>query len=220
MKLKIIERIKAKFTGVNLSKARLDEIAAKLEGKISEESEIDSKLDDLNEMFPFADIAKQDDRLRDLEAKVKKPATKPNEPKNEPEPAHSPTDDEPEYVKTLMATVKALSDQVSAINQGKLVTDRRTQLTAALKGADEVYRNKALKNFDRMTFADDEAFNTYLTEEQEDFKAFNQSQIDAGLGKDKPRVAFGSATLKDDEISPMMKQHLENQKAEQEKAAK
>ncbi len=216
MKLKIIERIKAKFVGVNLSKTRLDEIAAKLEGKITEESEIDGKLDDLNELFPFADIAKQDDRLRDLEAKLKKPAQQQQQQQQE----EVQTDDTPVYVKTLTDSIKALSEGLNGLRLEKMVNDRRTQLATVLKDADETYRNKALKSFDRMTFADDEAFNAYLTEEQEDFKTFNQAQIDAGLGKDKPRVAFGSPTLKDDEVSPAVKQHLENQKVAQEKATK
>ena len=71
MKEKIIASIKAKFPAVNLSKARLDAIAAILEKKVTDESEIDAKLDEFNEYNPLADIAKQDDAMRNMQNKLK-----------------------------------------------------------------------------------------------------------------------------------------------------
>ena len=71
MKEKIIASIKAKFPAVNLSKARLDAIAAILEKKVTDENEIDAKLDEFNDYNPFADIAKQDDAMRNMQNKLK-----------------------------------------------------------------------------------------------------------------------------------------------------
>src|SRR5690606_18531648 len=96
----IIARIKAKFPNANLSKARLDKIGTQLDSKFETQEELDEKLDELDGFNPFADIAKDDDRLRTLEAKVKKEEKpKPETPKEEEE---EEDDDTPKWAKTLV----------------------------------------------------------------------------------------------------------------------
>jgi hypothetical protein len=62
MKEKIIAAIKAKFPNVNLSKKRLEAIAAKIEAKvIDDETKIDAAITTYDEYNPLVDIAKHDD---------------------------------------------------------------------------------------------------------------------------------------------------------------
>jgi hypothetical protein len=52
-------QLKAKYSGLNLSQKRIDEISARLHKKnpdLTEEANHDTRLDDLNELMPFADI--------------------------------------------------------------------------------------------------------------------------------------------------------------------
>ena len=112
MKEKILAAIKAKFPNVNLSKKRLDAIAAKIEAKITDENEIDAKLDEYNDYNPLADLAKEDDRVRNLEAKAKaaQPAPKDDTPADEPDPLADPAT--PEWAKSLIKQNQELAKKV------------------------------------------------------------------------------------------------------------
>ncbi|HEY1024049.1 MAG TPA: hypothetical protein VGE26_02705 [Sphingobacteriaceae bacterium] len=187
-------RYKAKFPKANLSAAKLDAIIARVDAKTEtdDETAIDAALDAINEYTPFEEMAREEDRLRDLESKVKKPKTAdPKAP--EPDPAPAPAD-MPEWAKGLVSGIQTLTSELTAIKSEKATTTRREQLAEKLKDAPESYRNKILKDFGRMKFDTDESFNEYLTESEEDFKAFEQEQSNLGLGKDKPFGGGGGNT--------------------------
>lgn len=179
---KFKERFKAKFPKVNLTATRLDSILDKLDAKTDNEDDIDSQLDALNELMPFADIAKQDDRIRDLEAKTKTP----KKPEATPENKDDESGDENPLVKSLMEKLNGIEQQLSAINGEKITGSRKEKLSEKLKDAPESYKNKILKDFGRMKFESDEEFEEYLTESENDLAAFVQEQSNSGLGKDRP----------------------------------
>ena len=210
----------SKFGGVQLSDARVEQLAKRLEGLVETEEELETRLTALDEAIPFADIAKEDDRIRSLEAaaKAKKPvARKPVEREEEEEES----DEEiPAWAKALIDGNKALQDTVQALKGEKVVSDRRSAILAKLKGADEAYANKVVRDFGRMSFADDEAFEEYLGDVEKDFTEHAQSQAESKLGNDAPYLGSGGGTLKDDEVSPVMKQLVEQRKAEAEAKAK
>lgn len=121
MKNKIIDAIKRLFPGVNLSKNRLDAIAAKLENKVTEEN-LDEKLTEYNDLMDLTQIAKDDDRLRTAESKVPKTTTTtPKEPAAEPE--------ETDPMKIMLNELKALREDVSNMKA------KETQQTLAQKFA-------------------------------------------------------------------------------------
>jgi hypothetical protein len=73
-------KAKAKALGVNLSAKRIDAYADRLHKKnpdVKEETEHDTLIDELDELVSFSEIAKQDDQVRALEAKVKAQPAKP-----------------------------------------------------------------------------------------------------------------------------------------------
>jgi hypothetical protein len=210
-KEQIKARFKAKYPTVNLSAKRLESIVDKLDVKTESEDEIDGKLDDLNDVVPFDDIAKQDDRIRDLEKKGKTtpPATPPVTPEGKTDDDAEPV---PGWAKGLQETIQNLSGELSAIKTEKIITSRSQLVADKLKDAPESYRTKALKDFTRMKFESDDEFTEYLTETETDYQAFVQEQSDAGLGVDAPKKAFGKTTG-EKEVSPDMKQYLAESKA-------
>lgn len=134
MKDKIIARLADKFPGVNLSKTRKDAIADKLAPKITDETEIDAKLDELNEIFSFADMAKQDDKIRTIEAKEKK---KPEQQEQKKPEEEKPTEDEaPAWAKSLIQEVQ----QLKAEKQQQSI---REQAKAKLKDVPEIIWKRA-----------------------------------------------------------------------------
>ena len=73
-KLKVIARLKALFPKANLSQKRLDALADKLAIKPADDADdaaIDAVIKDFDSILSIEDIAREDDRLRTLEAKQK-----------------------------------------------------------------------------------------------------------------------------------------------------
>lgn len=207
LKKEIAERLRSKFAGVNLSKARIDAICAKIDAKVTTEDEIDAKLDDLNEILPFAEIAQVDDYQRTKEAKEKKAKEDAQKKEgDEKTPPTPPTDDVPSWALELIAQSKSLSTEVANLRGEKTITSRKDALSKILKEAPEAYRNKAIRDLERMNFENDELFNEYLSETETGFSEFNQSILDSGLGKDKPFGASGSGKKEasDDEINAIL----------------
>lgn len=199
----IEERFKAKFANVNLTKTRLKSITDKLDLKIESEDEIDAKLDELNEIIPFAELAKQDDRLRDLEAKSrggKTPEQIAAEKKAAEEAAGGGAPEGETATEKLLREIlegqKAMAERVNAIEGEKTIASRRSQLETKLKDAPESYKKTVLKNFDRMKFDTDEDFNSFVEETEADVTEVIQEQSNAGLGKDKPARSGGGLDKK------------------------
>ncbi|MGG5506704.1 MULTISPECIES: hypothetical protein [unclassified Myroides] len=118
---KIKERLKVLFPKANLSQKRLDEISARLAKKPEDDAEddaIDQVINDANDLMDFAAIAKEDDRIRTLEAKSKAPET--TDPKKEEKKEEG--DDAP-------AWAKALIQKVEAIEKGEVVKSKQSTVT-------------------------------------------------------------------------------------------
>lgn len=131
---KIAGRLKALFPKANLSTKRIDAITAKLESKVSDDADdaaIDEIVNQANDFMDFESLAKEDDRVRTLEANQKKGEDGGDPPKddlkNDP-----PKDDTPEWAKTLLS-------KVDALEKGK-ITDSKANTVADLFSKSEILK--------------------------------------------------------------------------------
>jgi hypothetical protein len=177
MKEKIISQLKAKFPGVNLSQSRMDAIADKLTPKITEESQIDARLDDLNEIHPFSEIAKYDDWVRSKEARTKAKPAEQKQPTTEEE-GKPKEDDTPAWAKALMEEVKTLKTE-------KQQQTIQAKLNEKLKGVPPVFFKGRIPD-------SEDKIETVAAEILADYTAFQQDSINAGLEGGK-RPATGGA---------------------------
>jgi hypothetical protein len=195
---KIKAQLKAKLQtlGVkNLSQARIDAIADKLSSKITEESQIDEKLDELNDIMPFADIARNDDRLRTLEAKDKKPQA---QPKNEP------TDDDP--MKVLLQQMQQLTEKVSSFEKEKTQTALQRKLQE--KMAEKKIPSILLKG---RTVESEDQLDQVLSEIEADHTAYKQELVNQGFSQTS--APTGSSVVKsNDKIDADIKAVFEKSK--------
>lgn len=188
IKAKIKALLQTKFGGMQLSQSRVDALSERLEGKVTSEEALEEKLTAIDEITPFAEMRSEDDRARSLQAeldKLKKPETDP-EPKPEPAPNETP-----EWAKALIEGNKTLADKLAILEGNKVVTDRRSAILAKLKDADEAYSSKVIRDFGRMSFQDDAAFEEYLGEVEADFATHIQAQAESKLGADVPFKSVG-----------------------------
>ncbi|MDO6389005.1 hypothetical protein Q4E40_02615 [Pontibacter sp. BT731] len=163
---RIKERLRSNFSGVNLSKQRLDELAARLSQKPADDADdaaIDQVLSNANDFMPFADIAREDDRVRTLLANQKAP-----EPQPQPTPQPK-TDDTPEWAKALMQEVNSLKAE-------KTKSTIQQQLKEKLKDVPETF-------YSRIALPESaDELDTFAESIKTDYTALKQELINANAG--------------------------------------
>lgn len=197
MKEKIIAQLKAYLLtlGVkNLSTERMNATADRLIKKFPDlkEEDIDSKLSDLNDLNPFDEIARQDDRVRTLEAKAKETPKPPTDPANPG--ADSKKDDPPKPADEVPAWAKDLVNKINKLDADKEQEEIQKEFQKRMDG---------LKTKIPSTFykgrkpAKKEDIETLATEIETDFLAFEQERNDGVLGSTtKPAGAAGASKNK------------------------
>lgn len=176
MKPNYLARYKAKFSAVNLSKERMDFIEARLDEKNpTDDTSIDAELDALNRAFPFEEIAKTDDKLRNLEAKSKKAAPPKDKDKND-EPA-DPVDPLKGEDKTdpVLKLLQEMKQEISTLKGEKIA---ETYTNRAKKDLEEVphviYKGRPIPT-------EEDKYQAFVAEVKADHASFVQEQTDKGF---------------------------------------
>lgn len=221
LKAKIISKLKAKATelGANLSNVRINGLADKLDGLITNEDDIDGEIDKLDQIFSFKDLAALDDAKRNADKKTAEDEDKDKNPEKkdpvDPEKKDEPEkkDDVPSWASALIESNKALQTEIASIKAGSTTQSRRQQLETKLKDAPEKFKARTLRDFDRLKIDSDDDFTSYLADVEQDVADEVQAASDAGLGNDSPVRGAGGGKLKDDEVSPAMKDIIAQREA-------
>lgn len=176
MKEKIIAALKAKFPAINLSKSRLEAIADRIEPKVGDdEAKIDAQLDAFNEWNPIADIAKNDDTVRDLKAKLKNAAPAPKD-KDKTDPAEPALpDDTPAWAKALIEQNKTLSQDIAVMKGEKIRTKVQAIAAEKLKDVPEIIWSK------RPIPEKEDELDAFVAEVKADYSAYQKDATEKGL---------------------------------------
>lgn len=204
----IAKRLKPKVKQFGFSKKVFKSVAAKVADKLEDidenasEEDINSKVDDaIEEIMPFLAFAQstaneqlsewkkglqknddndddddEDSDDDDASETNRSRSTKSNRSKR----ANNETSVQSKEFKQLMDAVNSLTKEVTSLKAGKTADTRRGKLETLLKDTG-VFGKRTLKNFSKMNFNDEDEFEEYLSEIEEDLKAYNQERADAGL---------------------------------------
>lgn len=201
----ILALLQAKFAGVR--KDGLAQLARMIALQVTSQEEAQALIDKL-------DVEKVTETVKDYRKDVDKEVSEANKTYegnlkkkfkfvelDDPTPADDPTkktnpDDLQAAIKAAVAeVVKPLNDEIAALRGSKISESRLQMLTEKLGSCkDETFKAKVLKDFNRMSFTDDNAFNEYLTETETDIAAFNQDLANKGLGE-QGKPMFGQKTM-------------------------
>lgn len=139
-------RLKVLFPKANLSQKRIDAIAAKLAPMPADDADdaaVDVVLNQANDFNSFEEIAREDDRVRTLEAKANPtpaPAPTPTpEPTPTPTGIPAPADDTPSWARTLIESNQKLTADIEAIKTGKIIETKK-QTAQSVFDASEVLK--------------------------------------------------------------------------------
>lgn len=182
MKEKILAALKAKYKSLGFSDKAIESVLAYLETTVTAEDQIDGAVNGVEALLK-AFQGEIDSRVTSAVQKAtKKDDGNPSggDPKKD-----EPKEDVPAWAKTLL-------EKVQALETGNSVNTRKQALEAKLKDVSPTVKDKILKDFNRMTFATDEDFNTYLTETETDVQALEQSAADKGLGQQSQPYTAGT----------------------------
>jgi len=106
-----------------------------------------------------------------------------NKPTTPTTPPTTPKNDDSETLKLLKSLTEQLGsvkDELSAMKAGRTVETRKSKLATKVANFGEYGKSK-LRDFDRMTFKDDDDWEDWLSEVDEDLKALDKERGDKWL---------------------------------------
>jgi hypothetical protein len=107
----------------------------------------------------------------------------------------------------VKAATTPLLEKVATLEGRAITANRRELLVKELADVPESYKNKVLKDFDRMTFKDEDGFNEYLNDTKTDVASFGQELADKGLGQ-QGKPFFG--TVNQDGVSAGVQTYIKD----------
>lgn len=220
-KQQVLLKLKPKVKAFGFNKKELMSVAAKIADNLTSEddasdedvnAEIDTQID---AVLPYLQVSQSfanrvieenrkknddddetgdDDDDEPSNPTNRQPGSNKKNPKNK-----GKNDDAPEWAKGMMQTIETLTGKISALEGEKLTTSRKAKLEALLKDAG-TFGTRTLKSFNKMNFENDEEFEEFLSEVEEDLKAYNQERADAGLSTMGTPPAAGGGKPKESEV--------------------
>lgn len=179
MKEKILAELQKKFKG--LPKAFLELFATKLAAKVTEDSQIEGAITELDNLpVSVQDLAAEYQREGDRRVTEARRTFDQTPPAPPAPPAPAPDPNQPEWAKTFTAQFSQLTQLVQGLVEDKSKTTLMLKAQTELKDVPEVFWNK------RMFPIKVEDLEPFIQEVKTDWSAFEQANIDKGLIIKKP----------------------------------
>ncbi len=212
MKTKILDALKAKFEGV--SEAILSRVADKLAKTTQSEEDVTTAVEGVT----FQQVLESygDSRateasktaIKNYEAQLKKK----DDTKKDDEGAKS-NDDVPEWAKGFIETNKKLTEELAALKGEKVANSRKTALDGVIEKLPAEFKTRYERDFERLSFKDDDDFNTWLEETKKDVEGVNMK-----LSAYSSPLGGGSFGAKDESgVSKLVKEKFAQHQKQAEK---
>ena len=198
MKNKILEALKPKFEGVS------ETILGRIADKLSKTAKTDEDVNTLIEGVTFQQILESYGDSRATEAQqsavanyekkhgLKDGKSVKTEPKTEPKAEPKTEDDNvPAWAKALIDSNNSLKSELEAIKGEKTTNKRKSELDKVLNKAPEKIRQRYTKDFERMSFKDDEDFNAWIGDITPDVEAITNEYNTKGGVVRRPKSGGG-----------------------------
>lgn len=200
----IMRRMKPKVKAFGFIEKEIKGAAAKIAGNLTleddaSEEDVNAAIDDaIDAVLPYLELgrsyanrvindSKKNDEEDNDEDGDEDGDSSSQQPKRKPGRPPKKDDAEPAWFKAY----REQQEQRFAAIEGQRVTEtRKSKLEAILKDSG-TFGKRTLKNFAKMKFENDEEFDDFVSEVEEDLKAYNQELADKGLGGTPPGAGNG-----------------------------
>lgn len=130
-------------------------------------------------------LSKEVEKLKSQLEQKQEP--KDEKPKDEPKADGKEPDVWEQRFNKLAELVEKQNSSIEGLYKEKQQTSRRSQYESIYKDVkDEKFKANQLAKFDRMTFKDEDDFNSFIETETTDVKDFNQSKANENLKGNRP----------------------------------
>lgn len=92
----------------------------------------------------------------------------------------------------IQAAIKPLTDEISALKSGNVTATRSELLNSKLSTAPQAFKDRVLRDYNRMSFENEEAFNGYISELEVDLTNYTQEVNNQSLSAFGRPVVSGS----------------------------
>ena len=207
MKTKVLAILKPKAASLGFSAEELDNVAIHLAETLEEDATDEQITTVVDSSLPLLKLS-QTAVNRIVNAKKDEKAKSKNKKEESEESQEESTEEEkvPAWAKTLL-------DKVDKIEKKEVLGTRLEKFGEVVKDLPDTQRKSMISDFKRITFENDEDFESYLSEKKELIPSLIQDNANAGLDKGKPG-AGGSGTSETDDFVKAMKLINEEDKKE------
>lgn len=215
----IVARLKPKVKAFGFNKKELMGVAAKiadnltLEDNASDE-DVNAAIDEsLEAVIPLLEVgrsyanrvindSKKNDNEENDDDEDGENNTSSRQPQKSGKGANANNkDEEPAWFRNYRETMEK---KFAAIEGQRTADTRKSRIESTLAKAglaDKTFGKRTLKAFAKMKFENDEEFDEFVADIEEDVKAYNQEQADAGLENTPPGGAGGGNRNKPQELT-------------------
>lgn len=124
-------------------------------------------------------------------------------------------DPQDDKLKAALEAIKALNDKIDTLEQSKIATSRLDKLKDVIKDAPEQFRNRISEDFNRMSFKDDEDFNSWIANVQKDSETLTNDERGKGALFTPPAGGRGKGDQLPAELQAAIKERAESQPSKQ-----
>jgi len=187
MKKQILEALKAKFEGV--SDAVLNRIADKLAKTVTKEEDVTTSVEGVTiqqVLDSYGDSRATEasqNAVTNYEKKHNlKDGNKVQQSGGAPDPKDEPNPDPTDIAGIIQKAITPLVNEINSLKAGNVAKTRKQILEEKLANVNPKLKAKALKDFDKMDFKDEEEFNAHVEETIADLGEFIKEENENNLG--------------------------------------
>lgn len=205
MKTKVIERLKPKAASLGFTKKELEGVTDIIVRNLQEDASDESVDEEIDKALQFLEIS-QSMANRVINANITKTKQPKGEENTSPDNA-TQQNDEPDWFRKYR---EQQEQRLQQLENAKISESRRERFEKSLSGLLPKQKEDRLKDFDRMTFKDEEDFLNYLEDKSAMVSEINQELANEGLSKMSAPPAGTSAKSSTDEFIEKMVQLNKN----------
>ena len=218
---KIYELLKNKFSSLGYSDKTLKKVAISLSEQNPSEDNLETLVNGVEPLLKafqseFDTVRTERDTYKKTVDSFKTKTTERKEDKSEDllkdeKKSTEAGEEMPAWAKAVIESNQSIAKELAGIKTSTVAQSRKQILEQKLKDVPEKLKAKAIKDFERMQFDNDESFNTYVDETEADLKDIIQVDREKSVGANSiPLLSSGGGKLGDTEVSPMMKAFITN----------
>jgi len=209
MKEKVLQTLRPKVASLGFTKEELESVVESISGTLQEDATDEQINAQVDAVIPYLKLS-QSAVTRIVNAK-KKEETPPKAPKASTTTKEAEEGAEPEdKFDKLLKVIEAQNAKIDSLVNKDVTASRRQTYAAMLKDLPEAIQKTKLKDFDRMSFKDQDDYDTFVQEAEADIPVIKQAIANSDLAEmDQPFLGKKNQSEEDAFIEMMKSMNAE-----------